>query len=170
MIGFSRAPGEHDELVCDGVPLSAIADAEGTPLYVYSAAAFRARYRAIDAAFGDYPHALHYALKANSTLAIARLMRELGGAADANSIGEIELARKAGFRARGHRVHRRRQVARRARMRACRSGLKAINVESAGELARIEAIAAAAPGASRASPSASIPTSTRTATPTSRPA
>src|SRR6202042_538050 len=83
--------------VCDGVSLSAIAEAEGTPLYVYSAASIRARYRELDAAFGDYPHRLHYALKANSTLAIARLLRELGSAADANSIWEIELARKAGF-------------------------------------------------------------------------
>ena len=57
----------------------------------------RERYRAIDAAFGGYPHALHYALKANSTLAIARLLRELGSSADANSIWEIEVARRAGF-------------------------------------------------------------------------
>src|SRR3984893_13288384 len=86
-----------NELVCDGVPLSAIAEAEGTPVYVYSAATLRARYRAIDGAFGDYPHRLHYALKANSAFAIARLLRELGSAVDANSIWEIELARKAGF-------------------------------------------------------------------------
>ena len=59
--------------------------------------ALRERYRAIDEAFGGYPHALHYALKANSTLAIARLLRELGSAADANSVWEIEVAREAGF-------------------------------------------------------------------------
>src|SRR5712692_9465153 len=76
VIGFAR--GDHDELVCDSVPLSAIAEAEGTPVYVYSAALFAARYHAIETAFGAYPHALHYALKANSTLALARLMRELG--------------------------------------------------------------------------------------------
>ena len=54
------------------MPLSKVADAAGTPLYVYSSALLRARFRAIDAAFGTYPHALHYALKANSALAIAR--------------------------------------------------------------------------------------------------
>src|SRR5205807_3656670 len=81
VIGFARA--RTGELVCDEVPLSDVAAAEGTPAYVYSAALFRARYRAIDAAFGAYPHALHYALKANSTLAIARLVREMGGGADA---------------------------------------------------------------------------------------
>ena len=83
--------------MCDGVSLSAIAEAEGTPVYVYSAAVLRERYRAIDSAFGSHPHRLHYALKANSTLALARMLRELGSAADANSIWEIELARKAGF-------------------------------------------------------------------------
>jgi diaminopimelate decarboxylase len=45
VVGFSRAP---QELVCDGVSLSALAGAEGTPVYVYSAAVLRERYRAID--------------------------------------------------------------------------------------------------------------------------
>ena len=135
--GFSR---QADELVCDGVPLAEIAAAAGTPVYVYSAAMLRERYRAIDDAFGGYPHALHYALKANSTLAIARLLRALGSAADANSIWEIELALKAGFSAptivfTG--------VGKSPAELECAVGLglKAINVESAGELARVEAIA-----------------------------
>ena len=139
MIGFARE--EHAGLVCDGVPLSVIAEAVGTPVYVYSAAAFRARYRAIDAAFGSYPHALHYALKANSTLAVARLIRDLGGAADANSIGEIDLARRAGFEP-AQIVFTGVGKSPAELERAVPLGLKAINVESAGELARIEAIAA----------------------------
>ena len=85
--GFHRTA--HGDLVCDGVDLAAIAAAEGTPLYVYSASLLRQRYLAIADAFGDYPHTLHYALKANSTLAIAALIRGLGGAADANSVWEI---------------------------------------------------------------------------------
>ena len=135
--GFYRA---KDELVCDGVRLADLAGAEGTPLYVYSAAALRDRYQAIDQAFGAYPHALHYALKANSTFAIARLVRELGGAADANSIWEIELARKAGFRPEAIVFT---GVGKTADELECAValGLKAINVESAGELARVEAIA-----------------------------
>jgi diaminopimelate decarboxylase len=134
---FTRA----NELVCDGVPLSAIAEAEGTPVYVYSAAALRARYRAIDAAFGGYPHRLHYALKANSAFAIARLLRDLGSAVDANSIWEIELARKAGFSAADIVFT---GVGKTDAELECAVplGLKAINAESAGELARIEAIAA----------------------------
>jgi diaminopimelate decarboxylase len=136
--GFAREDGE---LLCDCVALTSIADAVGTPVYVYSAATLRSRYRAIDAAFGDHPHALHYALKANSTFAIARLMRELGGGADANSIWEIEVARKAGF-APSDIVFT--GVGKSAAELECAVplGLKAINVESAGELSRVEAIAA----------------------------
>jgi diaminopimelate decarboxylase len=138
VIGFSRAAGQ---LVCDGVSLSAIAEAEGTPLYVYSAAVLRDRYQTIDGAFGSHPHRLHYALKANSTLALARLLREAGSAADANSIWEIEVARKAGFPPADIVFT---GVGKSPAELECAValGLKAINVESVGELARVEAIAA----------------------------
>lgn len=136
--GFSRS---SSDLLCDGVSLSAVADAEGTPLYIYSAAEIRRRYQELDAAFGAYPHAVHYALKANSTLAIVKLLRQLGSAADANSIWEIEVARRAGF-APGEIVFT--GVGKSGAELECAVplGLKAINVESAGELARVEAIAA----------------------------
>jgi diaminopimelate decarboxylase len=136
--GFFRL--DH-ELACDGVPLAAVAAAVGTPVYVYSAALLRERYRAIDDAFGGYPHAVHYALKANSNLAIARLLRDLGAAADANSVWEVEVARRAGFEPpqivfTG--------VGKTPAELECAValGLKAINVESAGELERLEALAA----------------------------
>jgi diaminopimelate decarboxylase len=136
--GFAR---DSHELVCDGVPLSTIVEAVGTPVYVYSAPLVRDRYRAIDAAFDGYPHRLHYALKANSTLALARVLSELGSGADANSIWEIELARRAGF-APADLVFT--GVGKAPQELACAvpMGLKAINVESAGELSRVEAIAA----------------------------
>lgn len=87
---------EH-ALHCEGVSLTELAATESTPLYVYSTAVITARYRAIDEAFRGYPHAIHYALKANSTLGIARLLRSLGAGADANSGGEIDVALRAGF-------------------------------------------------------------------------
>jgi diaminopimelate decarboxylase len=137
--GFYR---QGASLVCDGVPLAPIAEAHGTPLYVYSAATIASRYRAIDEAFAGYPHNIHYALKANSTLAIARLLRGLGSSADANSGGEIDVALRAGFtpaqivftgvgKTPAELTH------------AIALGIKAINVESAGEIDRIEAIASA---------------------------
>jgi diaminopimelate decarboxylase len=130
------------QLSCDGVGLSALAEAAGTPFYVYSGATIAARYRAIDQAFGGYPHALHYALKANSTLAIARLLRELGSAADANSGGEIEVARRAGFTPDAI-VFTGVGKTRDELEQAIALGVKTINAESAGELERIDAIARA---------------------------
>lgn len=127
--------------MCDGVPLASIAAAEGTPVYVYSAAEIRRRFHALDDAFRGYPHALHYALKANSNVAIGRLLHALGSAADANSIWEIDVARRMGFAP--HEIVFTGVGKSPAELEAAVPlGLKAINVESAGELARVEAIAA----------------------------
>jgi len=124
------------------VPLPALAAAYRTPLYVYSAATIVSRYRAVDEAFASHPHAMHYALKANSTLAIARLLRGLGSAADANSGGEIDVALRAGFippqivfTGVGKTPAELEQ--------AVDLGVKTINAESEGELERIDAIARA---------------------------
>jgi diaminopimelate decarboxylase len=92
--GFTRHSGE---LFCDGVRLSEIARQVGTPVHVYSAALLDERARVLDRAFGELPHRLHYALKANSTLAVVRRFRAAGLGADANSGGEIEVALRAGF-------------------------------------------------------------------------
>ena len=64
--------------------LADIASAVGTPCYVYDADVIRAAYARMDQAFDGYPHAIHYALKANSALAVVRLMKSLGSNADAN--------------------------------------------------------------------------------------
>ncbi len=138
MTGFHRA---GRDLACEGVPLSSIAAGEGTPTYVYSASEIRGRYAALDEAFGGYPHALHYALKANSSLGLTRLLRSLGSFADANSIWEIEVARRVGFDV-SQIVFTGVGKAPAELEAAVPLGLKAINVESAGELDRIEAIAA----------------------------
>ena len=133
----------EDGLVCDGVGVETIVQRVGTPAYIYSARAIRDAYQAIDTAFADYPHAIHYALKANSTLAIVRLLRSLGSRADANSGGEIEVALRAGFTPREivfTGVGKTREELESAIARA----VGTINAESAGELDRIAAVAAAA--------------------------
>jgi diaminopimelate decarboxylase len=127
-------------LECDGVPLSEIARAHGTPLYVYSASTIAARYRAVDAAFGGYPHAIHYALKANSTLAIVRLLRSLGSRVDANSGGEIDVALRAGFIP-PEIVFTGVAKTDAELAQAVDLGVKTINAESEGELERLDAIA-----------------------------
>ncbi|MBA3948349.1 MAG: diaminopimelate decarboxylase [Acidobacteria bacterium] len=139
MHGFSR---DHQILTCDGRALEPIAAELGTPCYVYSAPAIRARYRELDAAFAGHPHAIHYALKANSTLAIIRLLRELGAHADANSGGEIDVALRAGF-APGEIVFTGVGKTAAEIERAVSLGLKAINAESFGEMDRIDQMARA---------------------------
>jgi len=100
----------------------------------------RESYRAIDEAFASYPHAIHYALKANSTLAIARLLQSLGSRADANSGGEIKVAERAGF-APGDIVFTGVGKTRDELDYAIARGIGTINAESAGELDRIAAVA-----------------------------
>jgi diaminopimelate decarboxylase len=129
-------------LVCDGVSVQSIVEQVGTPVYLYSAKAIRDAYARLDAAFADYPHAIHYALKANSTLAIVRLLRSLGSRADANSGGEIAVALRAGFQA-GDIVFTGVGKTRRELEEAVALGVGVINAESAGELDRLAAIAQA---------------------------
>ncbi len=127
-------------LVCDGVSIASIVEPAGTPLYVYSARGIREAYRAIDDAFAGYPHTIHYALKANSTLAIARLLRALGSRADANSGGEVQVAQRAGF-APSEIVFTGVGKTREELEYAVANGVGTINAESAGELDRIAAVA-----------------------------
>jgi diaminopimelate decarboxylase len=127
-------------LFCDGVALTDLGAAAGTPLYVYSASTIVSRYRAIDDAFRSYPHALHYALKANSTLAIARLIRGLGSGADANSGGEIDVALRAGFIP-AQIVFTGVGKTAAELTQAIDLGVKTINAESEGELERIDVLA-----------------------------
>jgi diaminopimelate decarboxylase len=138
--GFHRQ--EH-VLACDGVPLDALAAAHGTPLYVYSGSTIAARYRAIDDAFASHPHAIHYALKANSTLAILRLLRRLGSRADANSGGEIDVALRAGFTS-DDIVFTGVGKTDAELSQAIALGVHAVNVESAGEMGRLDALSRAA--------------------------
>ncbi len=136
----SPFPRLNDVLTCEGLPLMDLAASHGTPLYVYSGDDIERRYRAVDTAFASHPHAMHYALKANSTLAIARLLRGLGSGVDANSGGEIDVALRAGFIPPQivftgvGKTHA--ELA-----QAIDLGVKTINAESEGELERIDAIA-----------------------------
>ena len=127
-------------LCCDRVSVQSIVDRVGTPTYIYSATAIRLAYGAIDEAFAAYPHAIHYALKANSTLAIVRLLRSLGSRADVNSGGELDVALRTGFTP-ADVVFTGVGKTRPELERAVGLGVGTINAESPGELDRIAAIA-----------------------------
>jgi diaminopimelate decarboxylase len=78
------------------IPVSAIADAVGTPTYIYSADGIRASYRRLEKAFSALRAQPHYAVKACSSLQICRLLHELGASMDVVSGGELERAWLAG--------------------------------------------------------------------------
>ena len=86
-----------DGLVMAGVPLARIAHEVGTPVFVYNAEAIRRQFRALESAFASIPHRICYAVKANSNLAVLRLMHDLGAGADLVSAGEMRRAVAAGF-------------------------------------------------------------------------
>lgn len=86
----------HQHLYCDDASLEEIAAECGTPCYVYSAQGIAARYRAYDEAFGDLPHQVCYAVKANSNLSVLRLLANLGAGFDIVSAGELFRVLKAG--------------------------------------------------------------------------
>ena len=131
----------NGELHAESVPLSAIAEQYGTPCYVYSRAALMASWRAFDAAFAGHDHLVCYAVKANSTLAVLNVLARLGSGFDIVSGGELARVLAAGgdprkvvFSGVGKSADEMRQ--------ALAAGILCFNVESEGELARLEAAAA----------------------------
>jgi diaminopimelate decarboxylase len=97
LFGEAGLTREGDSLQLGGVALAEIGERVGTPAFVYNAEAIRARYRALDSALGSLPHRICFAVKANSNLAILRILRELGAGADIVSVGEMARAFAAGF-------------------------------------------------------------------------
>lgn len=89
---------QDGELWCEGVPLSRIAEEVGTPVYVYSAAAFRDNARAFRNGLSGVPDThLAYAIKANPNIAVLRLLAAEGYGADVVSGGELNRALAAGM-------------------------------------------------------------------------
>jgi len=87
------------ELHCEDVPLAAIAEAVGTPVYVYSTATFERHYTVLREALeaeGVRDPLIAFAVKANSNLAVLRTLAQLGAGADTVSEGEIRRALAAG--------------------------------------------------------------------------
>jgi diaminopimelate decarboxylase len=84
------------ELVCEGARLSDIARQVGTPVYVYSRARIESNFRQMADAFVLLKAKVHYAVKANSNLAVLRLLNDLGAGFDVVSGGELFKALTAG--------------------------------------------------------------------------
>ncbi len=86
----------QNDLYCEQVPLADLAAHTGTPAYVYSSQTLLDNYRAYDDAFGDTPHTVCYAVKANSSLAVLALLAKAGAGFDIVSGGELFRVLEAG--------------------------------------------------------------------------
>ena len=131
---------EGDALWIEGVRLTDIAAAVGTPCYVYSRAALEQHWLAFDAAFGDYPHQICYAVKANGSLAILDLLGRLGSGFDIVSGGELERVLCVGG-ARSQIIFSGVGKSKAEIHRALQAGIKCLNLESDAELYRVNDVA-----------------------------
>ena len=133
-----------DGLVMDDVPLVQIAQRVGTPTWVYSAATLRRRYGALRDALAEagLRASIHFAAKANDSLAVLRVIAAEGAGADVVSEGELRAARAAGIPA-GRIVFSGVGKTEREIALALEEGILQINAESAEEVERISAVAAA---------------------------
>ena len=91
-----RGASREKILYCEDTPAARIAEAVGTPAYVYSRGNIETRYRQLDRAFGRLPHAICYAVKANSNLAVLEVMARMGSSFDIVSGGELDRLRRIG--------------------------------------------------------------------------
>ena len=91
----------NGSLYCEEVDLSLLANDHGTPLYVYSAATIRDHYRRLSSALSGLDHHIAYAVKANSNLAILKMLAEEGAGFDIVSGGELFRVLRAGGQASG---------------------------------------------------------------------
>jgi len=160
-------PYRDGELFAEGVPVGRIAEAVGTPFYLYSAASLSARYRAFAEAFAPASPLVCYAVKANANLAVLRLFARLGAGADVVSEGELRRALAAGIPP--QRIVFSGVGKTRAELDAAlTAGIHQINVESVPELHRLSEVAAArgatAPIAIRVNPDVDALTHAKIAT------
>lgn len=87
---------KNGDLYCEELRVADIAEKVGTPFYLYSRNTLVSHLKAVDEAFGDIEHLICFSVKANSNLAILRMMASQGAGADVVSGGELYRARKAG--------------------------------------------------------------------------
>jgi diaminopimelate decarboxylase len=128
-------------LHAEDVSLETIAAEAGTPVYVYSAATIERHYQAFAGALRGLDARVFYAMKANSNLAVLKLLGGLGAGADTVSEGEIRKAIAAGIPA--ERIVLSGVGKTEAELAyAVAAGIYQINVETEGELLALSRVAA----------------------------
>ena len=131
---------QNGQLYAEEVPVKEIARKVGTPFYLYSAATLKRHFQVFDQAFSSLPHLVCYSVKANSNLAVLRLLAREGSGADIVSGGELYRALKAGIPAEKVVFSGVGKTAREMRQ-ALEAGILMFNVESLGELKVLSRVA-----------------------------
>ncbi|SDE37377.1 diaminopimelate decarboxylase [Paracoccus isoporae] len=154
-------------LCAEEVPLSLIAADVGTPVYVYSTATLTRHFKVFQEALSWTDHLICYAVKANSNIAVLKLLGDLGAGMDVVSIGEYARARAAGVP--GERIVFSGVGKTREEMRlALEGGIRQFNVESEPELLALSEVATSlnlrAPVALRVNPDVDAKTHEKIAT------
>ena len=127
-------------LYAEDVPLSRIAQTVGTPVYVYSTATLTRHFGLFQQALDWTPHLVCFAVKANSNLAVLKLLGDLGAGMDVVSGGEYARAKAAGVP--GERIVFSGVGKTRAEMRqAIEGGIRQFNIESEPEMLALSEIA-----------------------------
>lgn len=133
---------QQNQLFCEQVSLNQIADQYGTPSYIYSRAAFTRHFLEYQQALGDHAGMICYAVKANSNIAILKVLAKLGAGFDIVSMGELERVLKAGGNP--ERIVFSGVAKTSSEMRrALEVGVYCFNVESSPELIRLNDVAKA---------------------------
>lgn len=88
---------KNDILCCEDVPIPEIAEDVGTPFYLYSRNTLQRHYQKFEEALSGVDHIICYAIKANPSLAICKLLADEGAGADVVSGGELARALHAGI-------------------------------------------------------------------------
>ena len=127
-------------LYAEDVNLNVLAEKVGTPFYVYSSATLRRHVRVVKKAFEGIPTLLAYAMKANSNLAVVKLIASEGAGADVVSLGELERALAAGIKPEMIVFSGVAKTVAEMR-RGLEVGIHCFNVESEPELERLDMIA-----------------------------
>lgn len=128
-------------LCAEDVPLTRIAQQVGTPVYVYSTATLTRHFKLFQEALAWTPHLVCYAVKANSNIAVLKLLADLGAGMDVVSGGEYARAKAAGVP--GDRIVFSGVGKTAAEMRqALEGGIRQFNVESEPELLLLSDVAA----------------------------
>jgi diaminopimelate decarboxylase len=86
----------ENELWCEEVPITDIAEQVGTPFYLYSVRTLKRHFDVFDSAFNALPHIVCFSVKANSNLAILKIFINEGAGVDIVSGGELYRALRAG--------------------------------------------------------------------------